>query len=185
MRLSNEQKLNWLSIQRFSIFLYLTSGVLLLIYALGFISNEYLFYTYGGKGLEDFYHEMQIVNVSFLWKAVFAVIFSLFLFLLELGKHPAGFFTLIIVCLIAFFSVFFCIDSILILSDVKQQYSSLDFGSLSRYIERGTINYEYSTLTFDLGLAGYTLFLSAALFMAVTVIRNAFKVNVKAEGGGK
>jgi len=180
----NKQKNGWLAVQRLSVFLYLSCGVLLLIYALGFLTRFYLFYTYGGKGLENFYHEMQIVNNSFLWKAVLAVVFSLALFILELGKHPAGFFTLIAVCLIALASIFFCADSFLILADAKAQYRALDFDSLNRYIERGTINYESSTLTFDLGLAGYALFLSAVLFMAFTVIRNAFAVKPESEKGG-
>jgi hypothetical protein len=60
--------------------------------------------------------------------------------------------------------------------EVRGKYSALDFSSLNRYIERGTITYRYSTLTYDLGLGIYLLFFCFSLFMAVTIIRNAFTV---------
>jgi len=166
---------NWLIYQRISLFLYLAGAILLLIYALGFISNIYIFYAYGSKGLVDFYNEMQIVNDDFLWKAVIAIIFSLVLFLLQLGKFPAGFFTLIITAVIAAVSVLFCIGSFFTLVEIKEMYLNLDFSSLNRFIQRGTINYSQSTFTFDLGIAGYVLFLASSIFMLITVIRNAFK----------
>ena len=170
---------NWLHIQRLGLFLYLATGVLLLIYALGFISNVYIFYAYGGSSLVDFYHKMQTVNNSLLWKAVLVIIFTLILFLLELGKHPAGIITVIIAVVIAAASIFFCVDSLVIIADVRRLYTDLDFNSLNRYIERGAIRYEYSTLTYDLGLAGYFLFLLASLFMVTIVIRNALTVNLR------
>ena len=166
---------NWLIYKRISLFLYLAGAILLLIYALGFISNIYIFYAYGSKGLVDFYNEMQIVNDDFLWKAVIAIIFSLVLFLLQLGKFPAGFFTLIITAVIAAVSVLFCIGSFFTLVEIKEMYLNLDFSSLNRFIQRGTINYSQSTFTFDLGIAGYVLFLASSIFMLITVIRNAFK----------
>jgi len=98
------------------------------------------------------------------------------LFSLELTKHPAGIITLILVCLIALVSIFFSIDSIVVLSDAKLDYGALDFYSLDRYINRGTITYETSTVTFNFGFAGYALFLLSSLFMLITVARNAFTV---------
>jgi len=172
---------NWLFIQRTALFLYLAAGVLLLIYALGFISNVYIFYAYGGRGLVDFYHKMQEINDSLLWKAIFTIIFTVILFLLELGKHPAGIVTFIVTVVIAGVSVFFCVDSIIMIANARSVYSELDLASLNRYIERGAIRYEYSTLTYDLGLGGYILFLLSSLFMAITVIRNA--LTVRAEKG--
>ena len=165
----------------------MAAGVLLLIYALGFISNVYIFYAYGGKALVDFYHEMQVINSGLLWKAVLAIVFALALFFLELGKHPAGLFTLVIAVIIAAASVFFCVDSLVLLAEARQIYSGLDLGSLNRYIERGAIKYQYSTLTYDLGLGGYALFLLSSLFMAIIVIRNAFtvRVTVSEKGSGK
>jgi len=165
-------------IQRSGLYLYLAAGVLLLIYALGFISDVYLFYAYGGNALVDFYHEMQVINSGLLWKAVLAIVFALALFFLELGKHPAGLLTLVIAVIIAVASVFLCADSLVLLAEARQKYSSLDLSSLNRYIERGAIKYQYSTLTYDLGLIGYALFLMSTLFMAITVIRNAFTVRV-------
>ena len=181
---SNEQNFNWLLFQRLSIFLYMAVGILLLIYALGFVSNVYIFYAYGGKGLVDFYHEMQILNKGLLWKAIAAVCFSFVLLLLELGKHPAGIITLVVTVIITSVSIFFSVDSLAALADARLLYSDLDFNSLNRYIERGAIKYEYSTLTFDLGLAGYSLFLLTSLCMIFTVIRNAFTVK-STEGGIK
>jgi len=167
---------NRLFIQRLGLFLYLAAGVLLLIYALGFITNEYIFYAYGSKGLEDFYNEMQTVNAGLLWKAIVLIIFALILFILELRKHPAGIITLIITVFIVALSIFLCIDSLIILAQTKAEYSSLDFSSLSRYIERGTIKYQYSTLTFNLGFGGYFLFLLSSVFLLIIVIRNALLI---------
>jgi hypothetical protein len=158
------------------LFLYLAIGVLLLVYALGFISDVYLFYAYGGKALADFYHEMQSVNGGLLWKAVLIIIFSLVLFMLELGRHPAGLITMILTALIAAVSVSLCVHSLALLVQARQTYAGLDLSSLNRYIERGAIRYQYSTLTYDLGMGGYALFLLSSLFMAITVIRNAFTV---------
>jgi len=146
-----------------------------MIYALGFVSNVYIFYAYGGKALVDFYHEMQMVNNNLLWKAIIAVIFALVLFLLQINKYTAGFLTLIITVLIAAVSLFIGIDSIVVLVFSRLEYSALDLSSLNRYIERGTIKYQYSTLTYDLGLAGYILFLLTSIFTSFFVIRNALK----------
>jgi len=167
---------NWLLIQRVSLFLYLAAGVLLLVYALGFISNVYIFYAYGNAGLVEFYHDMQEVNDSLLWNAIIAVLFALGLFLLELRKHPAGIFTLIITIIITAVSVFICVYTIVMLADARLYYSELDLRPLDRFIDRGTIKYEYSTFTYDLGLGGYILFMLSSLFTAFSVIRNAFTV---------
>ena len=169
----------WLAVQRAGLFLYLAVGVLLLIYALGFISDVYLFYAYGNKGLVDFYYEMQGINTGLLWRAILIIVFALVLFFLELGTHPAGIFTMILAVLIALTSIFFCVDSLGLLAQARQTYSGLDLSSLNRYIERGAIQYQYSTLTYDLGMGGYTLFLFSSLFMAITVIRNACVVEDK------
>ena len=164
---------------------------MLLIYALGFISNIYIFYAYGSKALVDFYHEMQIVNDGLLWKAIAAILFALVLFLLQLGKFPAGIVTLIITAVIAALSVWFCIGSFIIFADIREAYLNLDISSLNRYIQRGTINYSQSAITFDLGTAGYILFLLSSIFMFITVIRNAFSARVEIqtavlkEGGNK
>jgi len=176
---------NWLLIQRVSLFLYLAAGILLLIYALGFISNVYIFYAYGNAGLVEFYHDMQEVNDSLLWNAIIVVLFALGLFLLELRKHPAGIFTLIITIIIVIVSVSICVYSLVILADAKLYYSELDLGSLDRFIERGTFKYQYSTLTYDLGLGGYILFLLSSLFMAFCVIRNAFKLKAVSQREGQ
>jgi len=174
---------NWLIFQRISLFLYLTAGVLLLIYALGFISNVYIFYAYGSKGLVDFYHEMQVINDDLLLKAIFAIVFSLLLFLLRLGSSPAGIITLIISVIITGLSVWFSAGSFIALMEARETYLNLDLSSLNRYIQRGTINYNHSSLAFDMGLGGYLLFLLSSVFMLITVMRNAFTVRItKAEG---
>jgi len=176
---------NWLFYQRIGLFLYLAAGVLLLIYALGFVSNVYIFYAYGSNRLVEFYDEMQMVNDGLLWKAVIAISFAVVLFLLRLGKYPAGFVTLIITAVIAAVSIWFCAGSIIELFQARETYSGLDLNSLNRYIERGAISYQYSTLTYDLGLGGYLLFLLSSLFMAITVTRNAFAVRITEEGDNK
>lgn len=167
----------WLAIQRLGLFLFLACGVLLLLYALGFITGVYLFYAYGDKGLGDFYREMQRINTLLLWRAVFFIVCALVLFLLELGNHAAGLFTLAAVLLIAAAGVFFSVHSLAILSVARRQYAALDFTSLNRYIERGTIQYRFSTFTWDLGLGIYALLLSVSLFTAIVVMRNAAVMN--------
>jgi hypothetical protein len=171
----------WLKIQRVSLFFFLASGVLLLVYALGFITDVYLFYAYGSKGLVDFYNEMQGINSGLLWKAIYVIIFAIVLFLLGLKDHPAGMVTLVLAALVAAAGIFFCADSLALLAAARQKYASLDLSSLNRYIERGAIKYRYSTLTYDLGFGGFCLLLCSSLFMLVTVIRNACKVRVNHE----
>jgi len=168
----------WLFVQKFSLILYFACAVFLLIYALGFISNVYIFYAYGNKSLVDFYDAMQIVNKNFLWKAVLAIVFSVVFFILGLGKYPAGRFTLIITIIICGFSIFFCVNSFISLANSITHYTSLDFSSLNRYIERGAISYNKTTLPYLLGFAGYTLFLLASFFVLITVIKNAVTVQV-------
>ena len=165
---------DWLIYQRVGLFLYLAGAVLLLIYALGFISNIYIFYAYGSKGLVDFYNEMQIINDGLLWKAIAAIVFALILFLLQLMNFPAGIVTLIITTVIAAVSVWFCIGSLVVFADIREVYLNLDLSSLNRYIQRGTIKYSQSTFTFDLGIGSYVLFLISSAFMLIIVIRNAF-----------
>ena len=172
----------WLQTQRISLFFFLAMGCFLLVYALVFITDVYLFYAYGDRALAGFYQSMQQINTRLLWKAVLIILFAAVLFLLELGKHAAGLFTLIIAAIIAVVSVYFAADSLARLVAARQEYSALDFGSLNRYIERGTIKYSFSTFTYDIGLAGYVFFLCSSLFMAVAVIRNAFVVQETAAG---
>ena len=167
---------SWLKFQRVSLFLYLAAGVLLLVYALGFITDVYIFYAYGNNRLIEFYHDMQKINNALLWKALFVIIFSLILFLLELGKRPAGLFTFFMIIIIMAASIFICVNSIVVLTSAREQYAALDLSSLNRYIERGAITYEYSTRTYDIGLGGYSLFLFSSILMTITVIRNAFMV---------
>jgi hypothetical protein len=156
-------------------FLFMAFGVLLLVYALGFISDVYLFYAYGNKGLSEFYTEMQSVNAVLLWKAVLVIVFAVVLFILGVSKYPAGLFTLILVVLIAAASLFLSADSLLHLIAAREKYSGLDLSSLQRYIDRGAITYQRSTLTYDLGLGVHALFFCSSLFMAACVIRNAFR----------
>jgi hypothetical protein len=126
----------------------------------------------------DFYHEMQIVNSGLLWKAVLVIIFSVILFLLGLGRYHAGIVTLIITLIIISVSIFFCVNTFILLTGAIETYSGLDLSSLNRYIERGTISYEYSTISYELGIFGYILFLLASVFLLVTVIRNAFTLQI-------
>jgi hypothetical protein len=167
----------WLVIQRISLFIFLACGVLLLVYALGFITDVYLFYAYGNKTLADFYGEMQKVNISLLWNAVIVIVFAVALFLLGLGRHPAGIVTLILAVLISAAGIFFCAGSLLSLAQAREKYVLLDLSSLNRYIERGAIKYSRSTLTYDMGLGVYAMFLFSSLFTAATVIRNACTVH--------
>ena len=166
----------WLTIQRISLYLFLACGVLLLVYALGFITDVYLFYAYGSKVLVEFYNEMQGINAGLLWKAVALIAFAVVLFLLELGKHPAGKITLALTLLIGAASVFLAVRSFELLAEIKSAYIALDLSSLRRYIERGAIQYKASTLTYDLGLGGYAMLLLSSVFMAVVVTCNAFTV---------
>jgi hypothetical protein len=168
-----------LKVQRAGMISFLACGIMLLIYALGFISDVYIFYAYGNKALVGFYEEMQKINTGLLWKAVLIIIFALVLFFLELGKHHAGKITLITVATISAVSIFLGADSLAVTAAAREQYANLDLNSLNRYIERGAIKYQYSTLTYDLGLGGYALFLLSCLFMTVTVICNAFKIEGK------
>jgi hypothetical protein len=163
----------WLTVQRVGLFLYLSIGVLLLVYALGFITDTYLFYAYGNKGLTDFYQIMQGLNAGFLWKAIYVIIFAVVLFILELKDHIAGLFTLIITLLLSLVSIVFSVDSILKLSVIRENYTTLDLSYLQRYIDRGTITYTASTLTYDLGFALHILFLCSSLFLGVVVFYNA------------
>ncbi|GHT72146.1 hypothetical protein FACS1894110_26490 [Spirochaetia bacterium] len=165
-----------LKVQRTGLFLYLSFGVLFLIYALGFITDTYLFYAYGDKGLADFYREMQRINAALLWRSIWIIVFAVFLFLLELGSHAAGLFTLIVSGIVAAGSLVFSVASALELAAIRVTYRALDLSSLDRYIERGTITYTPSTLTFDLGLALCVLFLCASLFLIINVFYNAFNV---------
>ncbi|MDR2701675.1 MAG: hypothetical protein LBB72_04520 [Spirochaetaceae bacterium] len=165
---------HWLTIQRASLFLFLAVGVLLVIYALGFITGVYLFYAYGNEGLVDFYRYMQEINAGLLWKGITVMLFSCILFMLELGRRAAGIITLILVVFISAASVFLSAGSLSLLAAAREEYSALDLSSLNRYIERGAIKYRYSTLVYDMGLAGYGMLICSSLFLAITVICNAF-----------
>jgi hypothetical protein len=162
-----------LVMQRISLFFFLASGVFLLIYALGFITDVYLFYAYGNKTLANFYGEMQKINTGLLWNAILVIVFSLVLFMLGLGKHSAGIVTLIFAVLISVVSILFCAGSCILLAQAREKYIALDLSSLNRYIERGAIKYQRSTLTYDIGLGVYAMFIFSSLFVVITVIRNA------------
>jgi len=167
---------NWLTLQRTGLFLFLTVGILLLIYALGFITGVYLFFAYGNKELAAFYQAMQEINADLLRKAIAIIIFACVLFMLELRRHAAGKITLVLVALISAAGIFLAADALAALAAARESYAALDLSSLNRYIQRGAIKYQYSTLVYDLGLLGYGLFLCSVLFLAIVVVRNAFVV---------
>ena len=165
-----------IKIQRIVLFGFLGLAVLSLVYALGFLTNTYLFFAYGDKQLNDFYKEMQQVNTRFLWQAVTVIVLAVLLLLLDLKRHIAGIVTL---CVSLVFSLAACITSVLgivELMQLKAKYASLDLTSLNRYIERGTISYEYSTLTFDLGIIMFAVLALTAVGLAAVVFRNAVTV---------
>jgi hypothetical protein len=169
--------LSWLGIQRAALFLYLSLGVLLLVYSLGFITDVYLFYAYGNQPLVDFYREMQVINAGLLGKAVLIIIFAVVLFVLQLRNNAAGLFTLIIVLLVSGTSVAFAVDSLLGLSAARSAYTSLDLSYLQRYIDRETIKYTARTLTYDIGFVINLLFMGSSLFLGLVVFFNACRVH--------
>jgi succinate dehydrogenase/fumarate reductase cytochrome b subunit len=73
----------WLKIQRLSLLLFSLCGVLLLPYALGFLSNAYIFYAFGDVSLRSFYQDMQGINTGLLFKAVLAIIMALLLLMIQ------------------------------------------------------------------------------------------------------
>jgi hypothetical protein len=162
-----------LKVQRTGLFLYMSLGVALLAYALGFVTDIYLFYAYGNQELVGFYREMQGTNTGLLWKAVGVIVFTVILFILELRNRAAGIFTLAAALLFSALGVFFSVDSVLRLSDLREKYGALDLSSLQRYIEQGTIKYSFSTLTYDLGFAVNILFICSSLFLGAVIFYNA------------
>ena len=166
----------WLKIQRVSLFLFAIFGVLLLVHALGYLSSAYIFFAFGDARMGNFYSEMQEINTGLLYRALLAIVFSLLLFILQLGRHAAGRYTLCIAILVSLTSMTVSASALLQIAGNRQNYRMLDLSALDRFIELGTIRYRESTIVFDLGIAGYALFFLAALFMAIAVARNAFSV---------
>ncbi|MCL2231545.1 MAG: hypothetical protein FWB99_00535 [Treponema sp.] len=166
----------WLRIQRAGLFLFSVSGVLLLVHALGYLSNAYIFYAFGDRALVDFYHEMQGINNGLLYRSLLAIVFAIVLYMIQLGKHAAGRFTLLITVLVCAASLAASADALIRIAGNRLTYTLLDLSVLDRYVELGSITYSKSTIVFDLGIAAYALFFAAALFVALTVARNAFVV---------
>ena len=166
----------WLKVQRFSVFIYTAISIALLVYALGFLTNSYIFYAFGDNRLREFYQAMQKINTGLLFKPILAIIFALALFIAQINKHAAGKYTLCIVLLVCAASLFISADSIVKIAAVRNEYTLLDLSELDWYIERGTIAYNYSTAVYDFGLVIYALFPAAALFMAAAVTRNSVTV---------
>ena len=179
----------WLRVQRLCLFVFFALGILLLAYALGFLTNAYIFFAFGDKALREFYNEMQGINTELLFKAVIAILIALALFMVQINKRAAGRYTLCIMVLICIVSLFISIDSIIKIAVLRHEYTLLDLSELDWYIERGTISYSYSTFVFDLGLIKYGLFAAAAVFMTAVVARNAvtvvddYKKRVPSAGG--
>jgi len=168
-------------VQRASLFLFAFSGALLLTYALGYLTNAYIFYAFGDNRLHDFYHEMQRINTGLLLKSLLVIVFALALFALQLNRHAAGFYTLVIAMIVCAASVFMAADSVVKILAIRHEYVLLDLSVLNRYIERGSISYRSSTMVFDFGIAGYALFFASSVFVAASVARNAFAVNDSGE----
>jgi len=169
--------------------MFTVTGVLLLVYALGYLTSAYIFYAFGDDVLWNFYMEMQQTNTGLLFKAIVAIVFSLAMFALQLNKHAAGLYTLIVVLLVSAASVLLSVHSLSAILAMRQGYALLDLSVLDVYVELGSIAYRESTIVFELGIIGHTLFALSALFMAATVTGNAVSVKevsvqeIKAEGG--
>jgi hypothetical protein len=173
MKVNNMPGSKLLTIQRSSLFLFSLLGGLLLVYALGFLTNVFVFYAFGDDLLYDFYEAMQKINSGLLFKALVAILFVLLLWALKLARCPAGRYTLCITFVLCAASIYFSIDSIKLILEMRHEYLALDLSVLDRYIERGTISYRASTTVFDLGFAAYGAFAAASLFFALCVFRGA------------
>jgi hypothetical protein len=92
---------------------------------------------------------MQWVNRGLLWKAILCIVLAVALFALELSTRPAGIITLLTTCVVCLVTTAVNALSFVELLRDRAEYLALDFGSLDVYIERGTIAYSPSTLTFD------------------------------------
>jgi hypothetical protein len=170
-----------IGLQRALLIAYTACACLFLVYALGFLTSTYVFFAYGGQELADFYDVMQWVNRGLLWKAVLCIVFGVLLFALELSKYPAGIITLIVTCLVCLATLAINVLTLIELIRDKAEYAALNFSALDVYIERGTISYTPSALTYDLGLCLCLAFSAAVIFLALVTVLNA----VNSPGGGK
>jgi hypothetical protein len=105
------------------------------------------------------------------------------LFLLELNRHAAGVVTLVMTLAVCAATAFFAVRSLISCIGLKAAYTELDLSALDRYIQRGTISYTASTTVYTIGIVLSTAFAVVALFIAVTVAKNAFTVKEVQEGG--
>lgn len=163
----------WLRFQRAGLLLYGGLGVLLLVYALGFMTGVYIFFAYGNQSLVAFYRAMQGINAVLLRNALVVIVCALVLFILELWQYAPGIITLLTSAGISAAGLFFSAGSVLTLYGARLEYAALDLSPLDRYIERGTIAYTPSTASYSLGMGLYVLFFCASLFLLVTVLVNA------------
>jgi hypothetical protein len=174
----------WLRIQRLGLILFGGTGALLLIYALGFLTDVYLFFAYGGRELIDFYREMQGVNSMLLRNVLILIVGIVVLFMLGLRNSAAGLITFWCTALVSIGGIYFSARALIALNRSRLEYAALDLSSLDRYIERGTITYTASAFTYSLGMALYFLCAFAALFLLVTVLVNACTGHAEEGGGG-
>jgi hypothetical protein len=163
----------WLIVQRAALIAYGALGVLLLVYALGFITNVYLFFAYGDRELNVFYREMQGINIILLRNAIIIIITALIFMGISLARNAAGIITVLVTMVLSAFSAFLSVNAVRSLNESRLRYSVLDLSSLDIYIERGTISYTSSALTYNMGMALYALFICVIVFLLVAVFSNA------------
>jgi hypothetical protein len=174
---------SWLLAQQAGLYGYAAGAVLFLVYALGFVTQSYVFYAYGDRALSAFYQTMQTVNAALLRESVLCCVFAVVLFLLELNRHAAGLVTLVMTLAVCAATAFFAVQSLVSCIGLKAAYTELDLSALDRYIQRGTISYTPSTTVYTIGIVLSAAFAAVALFIAVTVAKNAFTVKEVQEGG--
>ncbi|MCL2879565.1 MAG: hypothetical protein FWF29_04900 [Treponema sp.] len=163
-------------LQKTGMALFFICGVFMLVYAMGFVSAVYVFFAYGNKQLLEFYNEMQAVNKGLLWKAIAVILLALFLYILELNRHPAGPITLILTVIVCAAGLVISVQTLALLAGLRREYSGLDLTVLKRYIDRGTIRFKYSTFVYDMGLALYAALALVSVFTAAAVTRTAMTV---------
>ncbi len=155
----------------FVIIFYLIS-ISSFIYGLTFMTNYYHLYAFGTSDMTPMYNMMQIFNKNYFMEAIYAILFSVFLFVTGTGKNIANNFVYGVIAVVTLLLSYTAVSNIGDLRFLKNLYLSFDYSEVFEYTP--------TTMWFDLGIVISTLFIAISIITLVNVSFNKFKkVEVK------
>ncbi len=156
-----------IKIQKILVIIFYLISISSFVYGLTFMTNYYHLYAFGTSDMGDMYNWMQIFNKNYFIESIYAILFSVFLFVTGTGKNIVNNFVYGVVAIMALFLSYTAVGNIADLQFLKSLYLTFDYSTVHEYTP--------STMWFDAGVVICALIVVVSILTLTFVSINKFK----------